>query len=100
MTTTVPWSEHVAGQRNDVVQWRDPAIDRWPLEEIAVPTLILHGDADQNTSYENSRAAAARSPNAELVTFEGGDHFVMISRWREVSGVVDRFLTPFLPLAD
>ena len=37
-------------------------------------------------------AAAERIPNSELVTFEGGDHFIPITRRSEFSGHLKRFI--------
>ncbi len=95
MKTTVPWADHVPGQHNDVIQRLDPALDDWPVEQIAAPTLIMHGDADVNVDYANSVEMAERIPNAELVTFEGGDHFVMITRWEEVAAANQAFMQQF-----
>lgn len=90
--TIVPMSARAAGERNDALQRLDPAIDDWPLEEISAPTLIVHGNADANTPYEASARAASQIPNAELVTIEGGDHYVILTRQREVSEHIDSFV--------
>lgn len=89
--SSIPWGGRDEGRLNDVRQRMDPAIDDWPLEAISAPTLILHGNADENSSYERSRDAASRIPDAELVTFEGGDHFVIVTRRREVEGYIRDF---------
>lgn len=89
--SSIPWGGRDQGRLNDLTQRMDPAIDDWPLEEISAPTLILHGNADQNSPYEASVDAASRIPNAELVTFEGGDHYVIVSRRAEVEARIRRF---------
>lgn len=89
--SSVPWGGRDEGRLNDLIQRMDPAIDDWPLEKISAPTLILHGNADANSPYEASRVAAARIPDAELVTFEGGDHYVIVSRHAQVEGLIRRF---------
>jgi pimeloyl-ACP methyl ester carboxylesterase len=93
LKTSIPFGGRDAGRLNDLSQRMDPAIDDWPLEEISVPTLFLHGDADEDSSYDVSRKAAARIPNSEFATFEGGDHFVGITRWSEFSEHIRRFTT-------
>ena len=47
-----------------------------PLEEIKVPTLILHGDKDKQVPYEHSFRARDRIPNAEMYTVKGGMHIL------------------------
>lgn len=92
LRTAVPWGARVAGQTNDAIQRLDPALDDVPVERITAPTLIMHGDADVNVPYADSVSLAERIPNAELVTFPGGDHFVMVTRSAEVQGHVRRFI--------
>lgn len=91
LRSIIPWGGRDAGRLNDLVQRMDPGIDSWPLERISAPTLILHGDADENSPYEASQDAAARIPNAELVTFDGGDHYIIVTRHAEVEGHIRRF---------
>lgn len=91
LTSAIPWGGSDEGRVNDLTQRMDPAIDDWPLEEISAPTLILHGNADENSPYEASQDAVARIPSAELVTFEGGDHYVIVTRREEVEGIIRRF---------
>jgi pimeloyl-ACP methyl ester carboxylesterase len=81
----IPSSLRADGRQNDIVQYRDLGIDALPLEQLTVPTLILHGTADENTPYTGSVAVARRMPRAELVTFEGGNHYIIITRAREIS---------------
>ena len=45
------------------------------LPEIAVPTLVLTGDADELVPPENSRILAESIPGARLVVYEGAGHF-------------------------
>jgi pimeloyl-ACP methyl ester carboxylesterase len=87
----VPWGGREAGRLNDLEQRTDPAIDDWPLESISAPTLILHGNADENSDYAAAQDAALRIPDAELVTFEGGDHYVIVTRQLEVEAQIRHF---------
>jgi pimeloyl-ACP methyl ester carboxylesterase len=83
----------VAGAINDGLQRRDPNIDRWPLERIVVPTLIIHGDADENSDYSGSVRVASKVPGAKLVTFAGGDHYIPVTHLEEVQTQVRAFVT-------
>jgi len=47
------------------------------LKEIKVPTLIIHGDADQVSPVENARIMAERIPNTELVIFNNTGHLLV-----------------------
>jgi pimeloyl-ACP methyl ester carboxylesterase len=88
----VPVSRRVDGWVNDFDQFRAMDVDAWPLEQIAAPTLIVHGDADQNAPYAGSVAVAARIPNAELVTFAGAGHEFVLTQAREIDAEIERFL--------
>jgi pimeloyl-ACP methyl ester carboxylesterase len=90
--STIPARLHSAGRRNDLEQRTNPEIDRWPVEQIRVPTLIVHGTKDKNTSYERSVQLAARIPGAKLVSIEGGDHLMSFTRADEVSRAIDGFI--------
>jgi pimeloyl-ACP methyl ester carboxylesterase len=81
-----------AGLANDMKQFATLGVETWPLEDMRVPTLLLHGTKDQNAPYGASKAAAARIPTAELVTFEGADHLMIVPRHREISNRVLPFM--------
>jgi len=66
------------------------------VHEIAVPTLIVHGEDDPVVSPDNSRRAAARMPNARLVLIPNCGHWAQLEAH-------DRFLAelePFLSALD
>jgi alpha-beta hydrolase superfamily lysophospholipase len=48
-----------------------------PLERIALPVLLLHGDADPVTPPATARSIATRLPAAELGIVRGGRHDVL-----------------------
>ena len=66
---------------------------RTPVEEIAAPALVLHGDADRVVPYENGAALARRIPGAELITFAGAGHLLFLEEAERFNGVVTAFLT-------
>ena len=49
----------------------------YPLEEIAVPTLLVNAVDDPLTLYENAQSAAERIPGVRLVTIEDGGHMML-----------------------
>ena len=51
--------------------------DRFPLEELTVPTLIINARDDPLAPYRFAAAAAPRIPGAMLVTIERGGHLFM-----------------------
>jgi len=69
-----------------------------PLEEMAVPTLIVHGTDDHMLSYaDHARAFEARIPGAEMLTIEGGGHASLFTHRDRVRGAVTAFLRERAP---
>lgn len=81
------------GRENDRMQRTDRAVDNWPLKKIKVPTLIIHGTADENSDYQLSVKAAARIPNAKLATLQGVNHYFPITRGPEMRAEMRAFLS-------
>ena len=92
LLSRTPVDMHFVGRRNDFLQRSDPKVDQWPLEKIKVPVLIVHGTKDENSDYNLSVKAAARIPNAKLITLEGSDHFFPITRAADTRRHVHNFL--------
>jgi pimeloyl-ACP methyl ester carboxylesterase len=92
VSSVVPQSARVIGAKNDREQYRESAIESWALESITVPTLVLHGDADSLVPYANAQVAAARIPSANLITIEGGGHFMYVTKAKELSEHVMNFI--------
>lgn len=53
------------------------AADRFPFEQLAVPTLVVHARDDHLAPYRFAADAASRIPRAKLVTIERGGHIFM-----------------------
>jgi pimeloyl-ACP methyl ester carboxylesterase len=67
--------------------------DTWDeLPSIAVPTLVVHGDADLLVPTENGRLLAARIPGAELVLVPGAGHMLQADAGDTVREAVLGFL--------
>lgn len=52
----------------------NPEINDYPLEQVSVPTLIVHTKDDPLASYQAAEAAAGRIPRARLVGLDSGGH--------------------------
>jgi pimeloyl-ACP methyl ester carboxylesterase len=55
----------------------EPASNDFPLEDLAVPTLLLHARDDPLAGYRWAEQAAARIPNAQLATIDRGGHLFL-----------------------
>jgi pimeloyl-ACP methyl ester carboxylesterase len=66
-------------------------VNDYPLEELAVPTLIVHAVDDPLTSYDAAVAAASRIPGARLVSLDAGGH-LLLGQTERLSKELDAFL--------
>lgn len=63
---------------------------RAAIADVKVPTLIVHGTADDIVPVEHAHLIAERAPHAELVILEGAQH---ILRWEpEARSVLNEWL--------
>lgn len=69
-----------------------------PLEDLAVPTLIVHAADDSLAPYAHASAAARRIPEAGFVTIERGGHLFLRQESR-VRGEIASFLARVSPTA-
>lgn len=51
--------------------------EEYPVEELRVPTLVIHAVDDPLAKYENAEALAARIPNAKLLSIPSGGHLLL-----------------------
>jgi pimeloyl-ACP methyl ester carboxylesterase len=84
------------GTGPDVLLGDFTACDRFDvmerLGEIAAPTLVVAGSADQLTAVKYARFLAEHISDARLVTVEGAGHMVMLERPLEVAEAMQDFL--------
>jgi pimeloyl-ACP methyl ester carboxylesterase len=81
---------------------RNPQVPAWFLDEredltarirkIAIPVLLLWGDADPISPVAVGQRLAEILPRAELIVIEGGTHDLVRDRAREVAPHIDRYL--------
>ena len=85
-----PTSMRKAGLLNDMTQLQDQ--NGYPLEEISVPVLVIHGTADIVVPYSQGQTSAERIPGAEFLSIEGGTHLCFISHQDIVKNKLVEFL--------
>jgi 3-oxoadipate enol-lactonase len=64
-----------------------------PLEELAAPTLVVHGDADRIVPHANGVELARRIPDARLETLPGAGHLLFLEQPERLNPMVASFLT-------
>jgi 3-oxoadipate enol-lactonase len=64
-----------------------------PVEEIAAPTLIVHGDADRVVPYENGVELARRIARSRFEAFSGAGHLLFLESPDRLNPMVASFLT-------
>ncbi|MFJ1256197.1 alpha/beta fold hydrolase [Cupriavidus sp. CuC1] len=63
------------------------------MKRISVPTLILHGDDDQNVPIEISAQQSVKLiPNATLKVYPGGSHGIVMTHVHEINADILGFL--------
>jgi pimeloyl-ACP methyl ester carboxylesterase/DNA-binding CsgD family transcriptional regulator len=66
------------------------------LQEISVPTLVLHATEDQRVPFSEGRLLASRIPNARFVPLESRNHMLLEDEpaWQKLVTAVRDFLGP------
>jgi pimeloyl-ACP methyl ester carboxylesterase len=83
------------GTKQDMVVGRAPAP---PLEDLRVPTLVVHGTSDRVVPFARHGAILARRiPGAELLAVEGGEHVAIFTHRSLIQARVDAFLRAHAP---
>jgi pimeloyl-ACP methyl ester carboxylesterase len=83
-------SARLAGTENDI---RITRTTSYPLEEIRVPTLVVHGTGDRVVPYEpHALSLSKRILGAELLSIPGGEHVAIFTHRAEVRARVAAFL--------
>lgn len=63
-----------------------------PVEEIGVPALVVHGDADVIVPVENGRCLAARLPGSQYVELRGAGHNLALEQPERLVSLAEGFL--------
>jgi pimeloyl-ACP methyl ester carboxylesterase len=72
-----PLSLRRTGLNNDLEQFS--AIEDYPVEQIACPTLIVHGRHDGNVTFDHAEFVAQGVPGARMVVAESCGHLIWMS---------------------
>lgn len=68
--------------------------EKYPIEQLQVPTLILHSENDPIASFEKVEKAKHRFPDLTLVSFPDGGH-MMQGHGEEIDLALDVFLDKY-----
>jgi pimeloyl-ACP methyl ester carboxylesterase len=94
-STADQMARRLPGTLNDIQITRTTA---YPLEQIRVPALIVHGTADQMVPYvEHAEPLAQRIPGAELCAIAGGEHMAIFTHRDTIQRRVAAFLARHVP---
>jgi 2-hydroxy-6-oxonona-2,4-dienedioate hydrolase len=67
------------------------SLDRYPLERITVPTLIISASDDPYNTFISAQYTAQNIPGAKFIGLECGGH-LLIEQEEKVRSEVDKFL--------
>lgn len=73
-SSSAPWSIRKNGLLNDEKEMAK--IEKWPLEDISTPTLIIHGACDGDVNVDHAHHAADRIPKAKKIISQQGFHLL------------------------
>ena len=71
------------------------ALDRYPLENITAPTLVISTADDPWKTYDAAKYTAENIPGAKFIGFETGGH-LLIGHEEEVRSEVAQFIKEHL----
>jgi len=64
----------------------------YPLQQMTVPTFILHGTEDMDVPYASAELLAREISGAKLLSIEGGGHLSFIPEKERVMPALREFL--------
>ncbi len=90
LKSAIPYSKRKDGWENDTEQWE--TLPELPLDRIRCPTLILQGTADRNVPFAQGKFAHAQIAGSRFVPLPGQDHWMLITKYKELGQIIDGFL--------
>lgn len=66
------------------------------LDDIKIPTLIMHGRKDTIFPVNNSMQMREKIKNSRLIILEDANHILALNNFPEVSEAIEKFIT-FIP---
>jgi pimeloyl-ACP methyl ester carboxylesterase len=88
--STVPAASRAAGHENDIAQWA--AISELPFKNVHCPTLILQGTDDTNVPIAHGEFAHAQIAGSQFVNLPGENHWMVITKHKELGELIHAFL--------
>jgi pimeloyl-ACP methyl ester carboxylesterase len=89
--------QRLPGTANDIAVTRST---EYPLEDVAVPVLVVHGTKDPHLPFaRHARTLAMRIPGAQLLAAEGGEHACLFTHRDLIRARVAQFLAVLAPPA-
>jgi pimeloyl-ACP methyl ester carboxylesterase len=80
-----------AGYQND--QKHFAAIEQYPVEKISVPTLIVHGTADDDVPFKDAMFLMNKIQHVTLVPMNKGNHATFFLRANILIPIIQQFIT-------
>jgi pimeloyl-ACP methyl ester carboxylesterase len=87
---TVPDASRDAGHQNDISEQAN--ISELPLKSIRSSALILQGTADANVPIAHGEFAHAQIAGSQFVQLAGQDHWMVITKHKELGQLIHAFL--------
>lgn len=81
----------IPGSDNDIRATRGGM--SWPLEQIRVPLLVVHGMKDTVVPYLQAEQLTKRVPGAELLSMKDGEHVSIFTHRAPIRERIDAFLS-------
>ncbi len=89
MRSLLPYSPRIDGMVNEAKIIS--SLNRYPLENITAPTLLISTADDPYNTYDAAKYTAENIPGAKFIGFETGGHF-LIGQEEKVRSEVSQFL--------
>ncbi|MDL5502338.1 MAG: alpha/beta hydrolase, partial [Candidatus Methanoperedens sp.] len=89
MRSLLPYSPRIDGMVNEAKIIS--SLNRYPLENITAPTLLISTADDPYNTYDAAKYTAENIPGAKFIGFEIGGHF-LIGQEEKVRSEVSQFL--------
>lgn len=89
LQTILPLALRRAGMLNDMIQLAN--MERYPLDHITVPTLVIHAVDDRLVPFADGQFAAEAIPGARLLTLNTGGH-LLVGHRDELASAVTAFV--------
>jgi pimeloyl-ACP methyl ester carboxylesterase len=78
-------SRRTPGFQNDMQQFA--SLPPVPVQDIAIPTLIVHGTGDEEIPFRQAQELAEAIPGAQLVAIAGANHLTALGREEAITAI-------------